>query len=79
MEKLPEIMPEYRIEKTDKAPFSVVCEELMGWFLVPKLGEELLWGMYDMPERKRTEYNETKVIGKAEVHGIEGVEITVKT
>lgn len=79
MKKLPEIMPEYKIEKADKAPFSVVCEELMGWFLVPKLGEDLLWGMYDMPERKRTEYNEMKVIGKAEVHGIEGVEITVKT
>jgi len=79
MKKLPEIMPEYKIEKSDQAPFAVVWEELMGWFLVPKLGEKLAWGIYDMPERNRTEYDEMEVIGKAEVHGIEGVEITVKT
>ncbi|MDD3882572.1 MAG: sigma-70 family RNA polymerase sigma factor [Eubacteriales bacterium] len=41
MKKLPEIMPEYKIVKSAKEPFSVVWEELMGWFLVPKLGERL--------------------------------------
>lgn len=79
MKKLPEFMPEYKIEKSDKEPFDVVWEELMGWFLVPKLGEKLSWGIYDMPIRKRSEYDEMEVIGKAEVHGIEGVEITFKT
>ena len=78
MKKLPEIMPEYTITKLDKEPFSVKWEELMGWFIVPKLGEKLNWAMYDFPKRNRTEYDEMKVIGKAEIHGIEGVEIAAK-
>ena len=79
MKKLPEIMPEYKIDKTDKEPFLVIWEELMGWFLVPKLGEKLTWGLYDMPARKLAESDKMEVVGKAEVHGIEGVEIIVKT
>jgi len=76
MKKLPEILPEYTIEKSDLEPFSVRWEELQGWLLVPRIGEKLNWGLYDMPSRKRTEYTEMSVIGKAEIHGIEGVEIT---
>lgn len=79
MKKLPSIMSKYTIKKSEKQPFSVIWEELMGWFLVPKLGEKLSWGLYDMPERKLTEWDEMEVIGKAEVHAIKGVEITVKT
>lgn len=78
MKKLPEIMPEYTITKLDKEPFSVKWEELMGWFIVPKLGEKLNWAIYDVPKRNRTEYDEMQVVGKAEIHGIEGVEIAVK-
>ncbi len=78
MKKLPEIMPEYTITKLDKEPFSVKWEELMGWFIVPKLGEKLNWAIYDFPKRNRTEYDEMQVVGKAEIHGIEGVEITAK-
>ena len=78
MKKLPEIMPEYTITKLDKEPFSVKWEELMGWFIVPKLGEKLNWAIYDFPKRNRTEYDEMQVVGKAEIHGIEGVEIAVK-
>lgn len=78
MKKLPEFMPEYTITKLDKEPFSVKWEELMGWFIVPKLGEKLNWAIYDFPKRNRTEYDEMQVVGKAEIHGIEGVEITAK-
>lgn len=35
--------------------------------------------MYDIPARSLSESYEMEVIDKAEVHGIEGVEITVKT
>ena len=76
--KMPGVMPEYKIEKCDKKPFSVKWEELMGWFLVPKLGEELSWGMYDMPSRKLKYRYDMKVTGRAMVHGIEGVEIDVE-
>ncbi|MDR0861208.1 MAG: RNA polymerase sigma factor [Oscillospiraceae bacterium] len=74
--KLPEILPDYTITRSDAPPFAVKCEELLGWFIVPKLGEKLNWAAYDMPERKITEYVEMEVTGRAVVHGIEGVSIT---
>ena len=76
MKKLPETLPEYKIESSDLKPFSVKWEELQGWLLVPRIGEKLTWGLYDMPSKKRTEYTEMEAIGKAEIHGIEGVEIS---
>ena len=78
MKKLPEYMPEYKIEKTDKEPFAVKWEELMGWFLVPKLGERISWGMYDQPSGKCDHVYDMEVIGRAKVHGIEGVELTAR-
>ena len=76
MKTLPNIMPEYKITPSGKAPFNVKWEETMGWFIVPKLGEKITWAMYDFPERNRTEICYMEVTGKARVHGIEGVEIT---
>lgn len=78
MKKLPEFLPEYTIDKSEKEPFSVKWEELMGWFLVPKLGEKLSWGIYDMPSRKCDRIYDMEVTGKAEVHGIQGVELIAK-
>lgn len=75
MQKLPEYIPDYTIERLDAEPFSVRWEELQGWLIVPRVGQKLTWGMYDFPERKRTEYTEMEVVGRAEVHGIEGVEV----
>ena len=75
MKKLPEIMPDYKITKLDLPPFEVKWEEMMGWFIVPKLGERLSFGIYDLPGGKRSEQCDLEVVGKAEVHGIEGVEI----
>ena len=78
MKKLPEFIPEYKIKAIPDAPFAVKWEELMGWFLVPKLGEKLSWGMYDIPSRKCSHIYDMQVIGKAKVHGIEGVELTAQ-
>ena len=75
MQKLPEYIPDYTIKRLDAEPFNVRWEELQGWLIVPRLGQKLTWGMYDFPERKRTEYTEMEVVGRAEVHGIEGVEV----
>ena len=75
MTKLPEYIPDYTIAFLDAEPFCVRWEELQGWLIVPRVGQKLTWGMYDFPDRKRTEYTEMEVVGKAEVHGIEGVEI----
>ena len=76
MKRMPEYIPEYTIEESKETPFAVKWEEMMGWFIVPKLGEKLAWAMYDFPEKKRTEHTYMEVVGRAEVHGIEGVEIT---
>ena len=76
MSKLPNFMPEYKITKSEKTLFPVKWEELMGWFIVPKIGEKLSWVMYDFLSKKRSESYELEVIGKASVHGIDGVEIT---
>lgn len=78
MKKLPEWLPDYQIEASSEAPFSVKWEELMGWFLVPKLGEKVSWGMYDLPSRKCSDIYEMQVTGKAKVHGIEGVELSAR-
>jgi len=78
MKELPLILPEYKIERIPLPPFETRWEELIGWMLIPRLGEKLKWGLYDLPERALTERYEMEVIGKAIVHGIEGVEITSK-
>ena len=75
MHKLPEYIPDYTIEPMAKEPFPVRWEEMQGWMIVPRLGKKLTWGLYDFPSRKRNEHCEMEVIGKAQVHGIEGVEI----
>lgn len=78
MKRLPELIPEYKIEAKAEAPFSVKWEELMGWFLIPRLGEKISWGMYDIPSRKCSHIYDMQVTGRAKVHGIEGVELTAK-
>lgn len=78
MKNLPTTMPDYKIAQLDENPFEVRWEEMMGWLIVPRLGEKLKWGLYDWPERRMTSWMELEVIGKAKVHGIHGVEICVK-
>lgn len=78
MKKLPEYLPKYKIEKSNLAPFDVKCEELMGFCIIPKLNEKITWGSYDIPSRKMKDFTVASVTGKAEVHGIEGVEIIAK-
>lgn len=79
MKKLPEYLPEYSIRFLEKEPFSVKWEELMGWFLVPREGEACQWGIYNHPKKRLGEWNRLQVTGKAEVHGIQGVEISAET
>ena len=77
--KLPEYLPEYTIERTDAPVFPVKWEEMMGWFLVPREGGKLTWGIWEtMPGKARpvmTAHFEMAVTGRAEVHGIAGVEV----
>ena len=72
---MPEFLPDYQIKETEGEPFAVCWEEMMGWFIEPKLGEKLSWAMYDFPKRNRTEQCDMEVAGRVQVHGIDGVEI----
>ena len=75
---LPGTLPEYAIVWKDEPAFPVTCEEMTGWFIVPKQGEKLTWGMYDLPSRKLDVAYEMAVTGPASVHGLDGVSITAK-
>ena len=80
MKKMPEKMPAYTIERLDETPFEVDCEENIGWFIVPRLGEKLNWGLYDFKSGRLENYFEMKATCRAVVHGEEGVEVeTVQT
>lgn len=76
---MPDKIPEYTITPSDQPPFDCVWEELMGWFIIPRLGEKLSWAMYDDPDGHRTEEDALEVVGRAVVHDAEGVEIQVHT
>lgn len=76
---MPDKIPAYTIAPSEHAPFECVWEELMGWFIIPRLGEKLSWAMYDDPDGHRTESDDLEVIGRAVVHDVEGVEIRVHT
>lgn len=75
MKKFPEFLPEYKIVKSDKEPFSVRWEENLGMFIIPRVGEKITWAMYDFPARNLTGLDEVEAVSKAVVHGVEGVEI----
>ncbi len=76
---MPEKIPAYTIMPSPLPPFECRWEEMMGWFIVPKLGEKLSWAMYDQPDGHRTESDTLEVVGRAAVHDAEGVEILVHT
>ncbi len=78
MKKLPLYLPPYDVRWKDEAPFPVVWEEMLGWGIVPRLGETLVWGMYDLPGRKLDVGYDMAVTGPARVHGLEGVQFTAR-
>lgn len=73
--KFPEIMPDIKINKSKRNIPNVNFEELPGWFIIPRIGENISWAMYDYPQRKLNEVTDCKVIGKAEIHGVPCMEI----
>ena len=75
MKRFPDILPEYKIEFVDGPAFPVVFEELPNWFIIPRIGQEIGWADYAMPDRKITEKVHSKVVSPADIHGVEGVEI----
>ncbi len=75
MKNLPDILPEYKIKALNEPEFFVIFEELSNWFVIPRVGESIRWASYDMPDRNITQRVYSKVVSKAIIHGVEGVEI----
>lgn len=76
--KFPEIMSKVTITKSHLPEFQVKCEQDIGWFIVPRLDEESNFATYDFdiyPEMKKTSETSVKVVGKANIHGVDCVEI----
>lgn len=71
----PHTIPEIKVTKIDKPIFPSIFEELPGWFIIPRVGEKVSWATYDYPEKTLSETENCEVIGKAEIHGINCVEI----
>ncbi len=78
MKKLPDILPSYTIEKSDLPPFDVRCEELRGFCILMTVGSHTTWGCYEQPHKALTQYTSANVTQKAEIHGIQGVEIVAE-
>ena len=78
MKKLPELLPEYTIKKSEKEPFDVKYEALVSWAIIPRLGEKCSMGIYYIPSRKMQGHIDTEVVGEAEIYGIRGVEIVAQ-
>ena len=76
MKTLPETMPKYTIIKSDAEPFDVVCEELPGWLIVPRVGEHLIFGSYESPSGLLLDTEELKAENEVEIHGVRGVRIS---
>lgn len=75
MKNLPQSLPDYTITGSSLPPFAVRHEELPGMLIVPRIGEKLSFGMYDLPGRGLSGVYHLEVTGGVELHGIRGVEI----
>jgi hypothetical protein len=75
MMKLPEYLSEYQIERKEAQPFAVHHEELPGMFIIPRIGEEITFAMYDMPAGVQNGKYHLRVNGTIELHGVSGVSI----
>ena len=75
MMKLPDYLPEYKIERKETEPFTVHHEELPGMFIIPRIGEEITFAMYEMPARVQNGKYHLRVNGTIELHGVSGVSI----
>jgi len=73
----PETMPKLVIEKKSETPFSVKCEEIPGWLVVPRVGEKSNFAFYDDPDKKLTGINTMNCVREAVIHGIPCVQVDV--
>jgi transcriptional regulator with XRE-family HTH domain len=75
---LPRQMAEYSLTRTRLSPKSIRVEELAGWLIAPKEGEEVAWAVYGGKKGERESAYHVWVRGLAKIHEQEGVEISIE-
>jgi transcriptional regulator with XRE-family HTH domain len=78
IDRLPKILPEYSLVQTRVFPKTILVEELPGWLIVPKKGEEVVWANYLAKKGEMTSAYHVKVSGPAKIHEQDGVEIRIE-
>ena len=73
----PQTMPELAIEKSNQKPFTVKCEEIPGWLVIPRVGEKASFAFYDDPDKNLTGINTMDCTREALIHGIPCVQVDV--
>lgn len=75
----PQRRPDILLERSDEPPFEVVCEQDVGWFIRPRLGERAHYATYDYDASGlrmiKTGETRVRVLRLAEIHGLPCVEI----
>lgn len=74
----PRRRPEITVRELDGASFAVECPELRWWLVVPRLGEEAMQATYKAPDWRLDGVARMRVTRKAEVDGLEGVQVEVE-
>jgi len=77
MKKFPKTMPELTINKSSQKPFSIKCEEIPGWLVIPRVGEKTSFAFYDDPDKRLTGVNTMDCVNEAVIHGIPCVQVDV--
>lgn len=78
IDRLPKTLPNYSLVQTRVFPKTILVEELPGWLIVPKKGEEVVWANYLAKKGEMSGAFHIKVSGPAKVHEQEGVEIHIE-
>ena len=74
----PDRRPPIAIRPLAQAARSVDCGELRWWHIVPEVGDHSLCASYNAPDWSLAQTTELRVLGPAEVHGLQGVKIAVQ-
>jgi RNA polymerase sigma factor (sigma-70 family) len=76
--EFPAVRPEIKITETDETPFTVDCQELCSWSIIPQVGEQASTADYSLPGWKLDEVSTLRALRPGSVHHVEGVEIEMR-
>ncbi|MCE5237966.1 hypothetical protein LLH23_05690 [bacterium] len=71
----PELRPDLRVEPLDRPAPELHWREVRNGFSRLQIGDHTMWTMYDPPDWRLTYLMDVHMIGKVELHGVEGLEL----